>query len=79
MPKSPKSIPLYLLELRKRVNQHSNKTLNQIGVFSSLKLAHKWILDNPDYAKDYGAPSGVYAACTCDLNKGDYTFFCGFL
>ena len=61
----------YILEIRKYINQHINKSLFNIGLFKTPKKCIKWIKkDNCSYINDLG-PGHFFAVVSVKLNSDD--------
>jgi hypothetical protein len=53
---------LHVLELRKRINKDCNRTVETVGIFSSVEKAKRWTeKSGKETAKGYGMKSGFYA------------------
>ena len=58
---------IYLLQARKRINQHANETLWDIGIFKSPSHARRYIKENKDIF-DREKELGFFALLECELN-----------
>jgi hypothetical protein len=57
----------YILETRRRINEHINQIITTIGVFSSVEFAVKWIKKN----RWHYVSSIFFALCTTEMNEGE--------
>jgi len=64
---------IYMLDLRRRINQNLNKTIETFGAFKSIEDARQWVvLNGKARALDREMKSGFYCVTQFGFGEGRY-------